>query len=476
VIRGLDPSRPADAIFVNAPLRDYAEVERKNDYTLPVLGLGYIATYAAHAGFNVGVLDIESAGLSIVEAARLIRDAAPRWVGANLLAPTYENSVAVLRRLPPEIMVMLGGHHAKAMPERVLGDGRIPRIDAMVLGEGELRVAALLANLNAREELERVWWRTATGATESRPSLPNADQLAPPIDSLPLLDRTYMAQDPFVAADGRTEANMVGSRGCPYNCSFCGAAVSANPDVDIRTRQPNAIADEMEHLADTHGVTAFRFVDDLFLARPPFMRACAHEFTRRRFGERFVWDATGRINVLDKQPDELIETLRESGLREVALGIESGSDQILERMDKRITAAMARRVTERLISAGVNVKGYFIVGYPGESRADLDETIRLIEDLWSLSDVTPGEFRASAFEFRPYPGTPVWHELIKAGYTEDDLLRYDVPINPYLEATVLDERDEFNFSVGLQFGEVPLDSLRGTLARIGNEQYRRRIA
>lgn len=476
MIRGLDQTSVADAIFVNAPLRDYGEAPRLNDYTLPVLGLGYIATYAASMGFNVGVLDIESAGISIAEAARLIRAAHPRWVGANLLAPTYENSVALLRRLRPETMVMLGGHHAKAMPERILSDLRIPRIDAMVLGEGEIRVAALLSDREAREELQGVWWRCTIGATQARPSSPNPDHLAPPIDSLPVLDRKFMAQDPFVAADGRTEANMVGSRGCPYNCSFCGAAVSANPDVTIRTRQPSSIADEMEQLADRHGVTAFRFVDDLFLARPSFMRDCAREFTRRGFGERFVWDATGRINVLDKQPDELIEMLRESGLREVALGIESGSDTILELMDKRITGAMARRVTERLISAGVDVKGYFIVGYPSESQADLDDTVSLIKDLWSLSDLTPGEFRASVFEFRPYPGTPVWHKLIELGYEEADLLCYQVPVNHYLDAAVVGERDEFNFSVGLQFGEVPLDSLRGTLAHIGNEQHRRFVA
>lgn len=476
MIRGLDRARPADAIFVNSPLRDYANVARTNDYTLPVLGLGYIATYASHVGFNVGVLDIESAGLSIAEAARLINDSAPRWVGANLLAPTYENSVALLRRLAPETMVMLGGHHAKAMPERVLSDMRIPRIDALVLGEGELRVAALLENVDARTTLPAVSWRTSTGSVASQPASPRAELLSPPIDSLPMLDRKYMAQDPFVAADGRTEANMVGSRGCPYNCSFCGAAVSANPDISIRTRQASAIADEMEQLADNHGVTAFRFVDDLFLARPSFMRDCAQEFTRRGFGDCFAWDATGRINVLDKQPDELIETLRASGLREVALGIESGSDRILECMDKRITAAMARNVTERLISSGVNVKGYFIVGYPDESQADLNKTVELIEELWSLSDMTPGEFRASAFEFRPYPGTPVWHDLLKAGYTDELLLKYDVPVNPDLDAAVVGARDEFNFSVGVQFGEVSLDSLRGTLARIGNKQHHRLVA
>ena len=73
--------------------------------------------------------------------------------------------------------------------------------------------------------------------------------LAPDINTLPFVDRTYFAQDPFLSESGPIEANMVGSRGCPYDCSFCGAALSANPDISIRTRDPQNIIDEMEAVA-----------------------------------------------------------------------------------------------------------------------------------------------------------------------------------------------------------------------------------
>jgi anaerobic magnesium-protoporphyrin IX monomethyl ester cyclase len=81
LIAGAAPSRPMDALFVSAPLRDYAVRPRVNDFTLPVLGMAYIATCAAQAGYNVGVLDAEAAGLGITEAARLVNEAAPRWAG-----------------------------------------------------------------------------------------------------------------------------------------------------------------------------------------------------------------------------------------------------------------------------------------------------------------------------------------------------------------------------------------------------------
>lgn len=87
----------------------------------------------------------------------------------------------------------------------------------------------------------------------------NAGHLAPDINALPFVDRRFLTQHPHLEA-GRWEANMVGARGCPYDCSFCGAAVSANPDITIRTRDPHNILAEMYQLRDA-GVTAFRFVD-----------------------------------------------------------------------------------------------------------------------------------------------------------------------------------------------------------------------
>ena len=468
LVLGVDRNRGVDAIFVNSPLKNYDLAPRYNDYTLPVLGLAYIATYARAQGFNVGVLDAEALGLGISRVSTIINDLHPRWVGLNLLAPTYRYSVAILRLVDPEIQVLLGGHHAKAMPQEILHDPDILRIDALVLGEGEYRVAALLEDTGRRATLPQVFWRDRTGIQVGAMS---ADRtwLAPDIDTLPFVARDLLKQDPFLAADGRTEANLVGSRGCPYDCSFCGAARSANPDVAVRTRHPENLLAEMEALAHDAGVTAFRFVDDLFLAKPAFMRECLPLFITHGTGERFVWDATGRINTLSAVPDDLLALMRESGCREVALGIESGSDRVLRYMDKHITAAMARRAVQRLTERGINVKGYFILGYPTETRAEMQASLDLIRELWTVTDHTPGSFRCSAFEFRPYPGTPEWQRLIASGYRPEELLQYE-----HADLTRgghhLLERDEFNFSVNRQFGEATVAEVRGALTSVMAEQ------
>ena len=476
-IAGHNPDHPLDALFINAPLRDYSERPRLNDFTLPVLGMGYIATYVAAAGFNVGVLDAEAQGLAVAQTARIINNVAPRWAGFNLLAPTYEISARITAALDPQIKVMLGGHQAKAMPAEILTDPRMARCEALVIGEGETRVAALLDDHRSRTELPGVMWLDAVLKTPVTGGQPGANfHLAPPINELPFVARRFLTQDPHIDA-GRWEANMVGARGCPYDCSFCGAAVSANPDISIRTRAPENILAEMDQLRST-GVTGFRFVDDLFLGAKRVIATMMDAFATERVGEWAMWDATGRINVLHRASDAVLDTLAANGLREVALGIESGSQRMLNRIDKRIDPDMARSVTRRVTQRGISVKGYFILGFPTETEDEIGETVRLVHDLWDITEDQPGRFRASAFEYRPYPGTPDWARLMSTGrYTAEQLLNYTaVDLTSSGEEAAMRERDEFNFSVNIQLSEAPIDFVRRNLVSLSRQQYERKVA
>jgi radical SAM superfamily enzyme YgiQ (UPF0313 family) len=475
LIAGADSRHRIDLLLVNAPLRDYSLRPRVNDFTLPVLGMAYIATYAARRGFNVGVLDAEAHGLGIAETINLVNAARPRWVGLNLIAPTYEISATIAAGLDPAILVMVGGHQAKAMPAEILTDPRMSRCAALVLGEAETRVVELLDEHRNRARLPGVMWLDPILKSPVIGGIPGMrHHLAPNIDTLPFVDRTYLCQDPHLEA-GRWEANMVGARGCPYNCSFCGAAVSANPDITIRVREPHNIIEEMTLLRDHHEVTAFRFVDDLFLGWKKVIDTMMDGFTRERIGEWARWDATGRINVLDHATDSMLDTLAANGLREVALGIESGNERVLHYIDKRITPAMAVRVVQRLLTRDINVKGYFILGFPGETEQEIDDTETLIHQMWDATDHLPGSFRASVFEFRPYPGTPEWTRLMATGrYTTEQLLDY-TPVD--LTAGGIDEtmygRDEFNFSVGIQLSDAPIGYVRDKLTYLSRAQYAR---
>jgi anaerobic magnesium-protoporphyrin IX monomethyl ester cyclase len=120
-VAGADLNRPINAIFINAPLRHYSLRPRVNDFTLPVLGMGHIATYAARHGFNVGVLDAEAHGLSIEQTTQLINQLTPRWAGFNLLAPTYQISARIAAGLDPAIQIMVGATRPTCPPSRDRG-------------------------------------------------------------------------------------------------------------------------------------------------------------------------------------------------------------------------------------------------------------------------------------------------------------------------------------------------------------------
>ena len=462
-------TRNLDLLLINSPLRNYDHSPRINDFTLPTLGLAYIATCCEEEGLSVDVLDAEALGLGLSKIISLVNEAQPRWVGLNLLAPTYRLSVALLSDLNPTIRVMLGGHHAKAMPSEILSDRRIPRIDALVIGEGETRVPALLQSIDRRGELPLIYWRE--GDTPIMPMVHTDDTrwLAPDIDQLPMVDRKFLANDPYEDRRG-VESAVVGSRGCPFNCSFCGAAVSSNPDITIRMRAPSNIISELAALKSQLGVQRVRFVDDLFLANPRAMSLTLSAFVAER--AELAWDATGRINVLARAPASLIELMKAAGCGEVALGIETGSDRLLSHIDKKITVEQIEKVVLRLCTVGIDVKGYFILGLPTETRFEHDQTRLLIERLWETTARMPGNFRCSAFEYRPYPGTPDWRRLVAAGYSVDKMLDYEPDLREDLyDPSVSPDRDEFNFSTGLQFGEVPVSEIRRNLSEIMRQQH-----
>ena len=105
----------------------------------------------------------------------------------------------------------------------------------------------------------------------------------------------------------------------------------------------------------------------------------------------------------------------------------------------------------------------------------MEDTVRQIHELWDLTSNSPGHFRCSAFEFRPYPGTPEWHRLLATGkYSPEQLLLYEhIDLTDNGRTRELLDRDEFNFSVNLQFGEAPIAQIRAALSEVMRLQKQR---
>lgn len=453
IVSGLDPSRLPDLILVNSPLRDYEE-RKKDDYeVLPPLGLAYIATQASSESHNVGLIDAEHHGVEQSILAETVNNLQPRFAGINVLTPNRIQALKFAKQLDPEIPLIIGGAHANAMIERTLREFTIvhPKV-ILARGEAELAVSAILGGRNPHT-MPGIFWLEETRLRYT-PGLLLPDNL----DALPTLDRRFLANDPSVDSHtGRTEARILSSRGCPFNCSFCVGARDSS-GVKVRNRSAVNVASEISGLVIDNHCQSIRFVDDLFISSEKRARSVLNAMENARIPHTY-WDATGRANIFARFSSDFFNYLKAHGAYEVALGVESASERLRKRVNKQASMEEIQRSIRELTQRGIRVKGYFIIGLPTEIREETISTINLAKQ---LTQNHPDKFRGSIFIFRPYPGTKEWSWLIEKGYQEDDLL------NMHAEGT--GERAKHDISPSQQFGECNPSELAEILAEYNRWQ------
>lgn len=464
-IAGLkDSARKPDLVLINSPINDYNKIPKPDTEELPAFGLAYIATECEAAGFNVGVLDAEVLALSPEQTAKIINEVNPRWVGINMLTPTYYLTRRILANLNPDIPIITGGAHAKALPEKVLRDSLIGhRIKLIVLEDGEYIVKGILSGIDL-QKIEGIAYLNNAGEYVYKPHDRNGKWIPKDLDSLSFADRKFLPGDPF-ESQGKLETNMVGSRGCPFNCNFC-AGSQKTLLFGVRRRSPENIIKELMVLRKKR-INAVRFIDDLFLADKNYIERFARNMVESGLNKDFVWDATGRVNILSELNENLLKLMASSGCREIAIGIESASQRILNLMEKSITPLMVKTSIAKLARAGICTKGYFILGYPSETKEEMETTVDFMHELRALArkevrQPNMGCFRGSMFEFRPYPGTLIFDYLtgkkpwpkdfwgnIKSTpvYTEDEIIYSFRPV--FMEG--LEERQKHNYSTDYPF-------------------------
>lgn len=296
------------------------------------------------------------------------------------------------------------------------------------------------------------------------------------LNALPLLNRKFF-KNGIIESEGKLEANIVGSRGCPFSCPFC-AGAKEMLIFGVRQRSVENIVEEVKNLKE-QGVTAIRFTDDLFLSSLARMKKFFNLMIEADLSKNIVWDATGRVDILSKLDKETLELMARSGAREISVGVESGSQRIIDLMNKGFKKETVTRAIVNLASIGVRTKTYFMLGVPSETEDEAKESVLFMQELRNVArrvvaenPITPtgeqnkAQCRGSMFIFRPYPGTPFSEQLQGKKpwaegtwknsespylYTEDDILEsfYPTEIKPGLET-----RQKHNFGTTLQLGPL----------------------
>lgn len=408
----------------------------------PPLGLAYIAGALKEAGLPYRVIDATGEaldavspypdrtdfmvqGLTIDEIVARI-DPATTVVGIGCMFSTLwplTNRVArAVRERFPHALLVLGGEHGTAVPEHVLAASPF---DVVVLGEGEETFVALLRAHSAGQPLTDVRGLAVrrdgqvvkTGLSARRKDV---DAIAvPDWDAFPIGE--YIARHQINGINLGRSMPILGTRGCPFQCTFC-----SNPGMWTQrwiARDPRALADEMELYVRKYAVTNFDFQDLTAIVKRQWIVDFCRELIGRDLKVTWQMPSGTRAEVFDA---EVADLLYRSGCRALAFAPESGSPAILEAIKKRVDLDHMLTAMRAAVRRGLKLSCFIVIGFPDDTPATLRQTLRLVRKMAVL-----GVHDIAVSKFVPYPGSELFRRLQREGKIELDDAFFVSPMDFY---------------------------------------------
>ncbi|MBL7069655.1 MAG: cobalamin-dependent protein [Candidatus Omnitrophica bacterium] len=407
-------------VLVLPPAEKVSEKKDSPDYQH--LGLGYISAMLEKNGYNVKIVDAKLEGMSFNQALKAVNSLRPDVLG--ITAMTHEiNAAARLageaKSLLPNIFTAIGGVHLSALPVETLK--RYPFFDIGVIGEGEYSF------LNIIRVLEKGGhdFSPLKGLVYRRDQEVLLSQPMEEVDDLDLLP--YPAWHQFPKA---TVYSIITSRGCPFSCVFCMQAMGRR----VRRRSADNIVGEIDKVLTERTPEFFHFRDETFTLDKAKVYEVCDIITKSGLDRRIRWSATTRVDSIDK---DLLLKMKEAGCSHIEFGVESGDQEVLERIKKNITLDQARRAVSLARGLGLHTEAAFILGHPGETLETAYRTIRFAAEL--DPDI------AQLGIMVPYPGTEVGRMARKGegGYRiiSDNWSDYNKQLGNALELDGLNRSD-----------------------------------
>lgn len=415
-------------VLVNPPYTFWSDAKsylRPFIGNLPSLGLLTLAAVLREQGFSVKIIETASLGLSLPQTLARIFQEKPEYLGLSCTTASVLNAARIAgaaKAYSPLIRVIVGGPHVTALPRETLQ--RCPHFDLGVLGEGEKVLPDIL-----HAGREGGHWRKAAGivfregeAVHTTPRSGFIDPLdllpLPAYDLLPDFPGSY--RPPFLNYPKGPAAPIISSRGCPQRCTFCDRAVFGNR---YRHFSAEYLLDWILHLHRRYGIRHLVFVDDQFAAsRERLFEFCEKILCK---GIQVSWNCDARVDSVDRG---LLSLMKRAGCWMISYGIESGSQEILDGIQKGITLDQVTQAVHSTKETGIRAKGLFMIGYPEETEKTLEETLafllRLPLDEVNLSFLTP------------YPGTELYRRIKASSGFQEDWNRMNA-LNPVLQPPAL---------------------------------------
>ncbi len=302
----------------------------------------------------------------------------------------------------PDVPVVWGGWHPSLFATELLDEASV---DISVQGQGEATFVELVERLADGVDLAGLAGicHRVDGKAVRNPPRALID-----MQELPTHDYGLMDVERYFQRKGRRQIDYISSTGCAFRCAFC-----ADPFVYKRrwvAISPERVGEEVESLWRQHHFTELAFQDETFFTYRERVLNIADEFIRR--GLDIEWTATLRADQGVRLGDEGFAHCVRSGLSRVMIGVESGSQEMMDWMKKDIKVEQVIEAAERCARHGVGAIFPFIVGFPSESAESVRATLAMMKRLRSMSPT----FDTPLFYFKPYPGSPITAEVVKSGY------------------------------------------------------------
>lgn len=376
------------------------------DHIQPPLGIAYLAAVLRGAN-EVRVLDFGKIGRRDDLFVEAVREFAPDITGFQCYSPEIgevKRLSALVRAELPKAVIIAGGPHPTLCPEETMAK-LSPEADYLLRGETEESFPLFIKMLEggaAPADVPGLAWREdgRLRVNDTRP-IGDINALPPPAWDL-INPQEYPPAQHGAFFDQFPIAPIVTTRGCPFACGFCTAPILSGRH--MRKRSADSVMAEIELLYREFGIREIHIVDDNFTLDKAHAVAILKRIIDSKLPISLAFPNGVRINTLD---EELLDLMKAAHTYLISVGIESGSDKTLKRMEKQLSVALIREKVALIKSKGIDLAAFFILGFPDETVEDMRETIKFSLELPLL--------RANFFTFLPLPMTPVTLKLIQTG-------------------------------------------------------------
>ena len=390
----------------------------------PPLGLGYLAAVLEKNQYDVDVIDCQASNLSYDNFKRELSKRKPNIVGITSTTRLYNSALQIARitkEVCPDCLTVLGGSHATFWDEEALNE--CPQLDMIVRKEGETTFLELLQRLEAGKSIHDLLGTTVRKdgkiiKNTDRPYIEDLDILPFPARHLWPLEELRKVEDVFY---------LTTTRGCIYWCEFCAAVRMFGRR--YRMRSIKNVVDEIEYLHKTYCATQFTFCDDAFTVDKARTEELCDEIKKR--GLKIKWNCGTRVDMVTK---ELLITMRDAGCVSVWFGVESGSQHVLDEMQKGISTEQTIKAVGWVRELGLTPAPNVLLGFPGETKESALKTIKFTQKI-SPDDMAYYNIAT------PLPGTPLYDRVKENGWLKiTDFDKYDCK-TPVFETPMLSTKD-----------------------------------